>query len=87
MPEGYRVLEVTTPVGTLRKRTAQQVAVVSVYRATRTMRVARVMVKDGDLFAVWHRTHRAAADAPRLLFAAELIGQWFIEERQWAARA
>ena len=80
MASALRTIEVTTPLGTFRKRTAQPAAVVSIYRATRTMRVGRVPVKDGDLFAVWHRTHKAATDAPRLLFSSRMVGLYFIEE-------
>ena len=83
MPATYRIIEVTTPAGTFRKRTAQPVAVVSVYRASRLFRRAGAPVKAGELFAVWHHTHRAAADATQMLFSAELAGQWFIAEREW----
>lgn len=83
MPREYKLIEGTTPAGTFRKRTAEPAAVVSVYRATRAMRVSRVLMKDGALFAVWHRTHKAAADAPRLLFSSRMVGQYLIQERQW----
>ncbi len=83
MPATYRLIEVTTPAGTFRKRTAQPVAVVSVYRASRLFRRAGAQVKAGELFAVWHHTHKAAADATHMLFSAELVGQWFIDEREW----
>jgi hypothetical protein len=32
-----------------------------------------------------HRTHKAAADATHMLFSADLVGQWFIDEREWVS--
>ena len=83
MPATYRLIEVTTPAGTFRKRTAHPVAVVSIYRASRLFRRAGAQVKAGEFFAVWHHTHKAAADATQMLFSAQLVGQWFIAEREW----
>ena len=83
MPATYTLIEVITPAGTFRKRTAHPVAVVSVYRASRLFRRAGAQVKAGELFAVWHHTHKAAADATHMLFSAELVGQWFNDEREW----
>ena len=83
MPAICKLIEVTTPAGTFRKRTALPVAVVSIYRASRLFRRAGMQVKAGELFAVWHRTHKAAADTSPLLFSADLVGQWFVAEREW----
>lgn len=60
MPD-YRTIEVSTPAGDFRKRTAHPVAVVSIYRASRPFRRAGVKVKAGELFAGWHRSGKADA--------------------------